>query len=397
MARESLIRRNQQMAAAFHSRPMRHQLRHRLLNVIAKFRFTPSPIRGRRVLFIKPDHLGDMLLATPAIRAFKEARPHVEVHVLAGAWAAHILAAYPEIDRVLTIPFPGFDRNDDSQNPLAPYLQLIRVSRQLRQIGYSSAVILRPDHWWGAMLVHVAGIKERIGYQLEDVTPFLTRAVPHRHEHVIRQNLRLVEHWTGIIEDDEVPYTLPVYEDDRDFVNEYLLRCGVKANQTVICIHPGSGTWVKQWDNSHWAKVADTLADQMDAAIVFTGNHHELPLIGQIQNQMQHKACLTAGDMNLGQLAALYERAKVVLGCDSGPMHIAAAVHVPTVALFGPADPTEFGTWGDKNRHIVLTSHIGCRPCRVLDWGDDDPANHPCVRDITVAQVLEAARWVTSD
>ena len=88
------------------------------------------------------------------------------------------------------------------------------------------------------------------------------------------------------------------------------------------------------------------------------------------------------------------ERAKVVLGPDSGPMHLAAAVGTPTVALFGPADPLEFAPWGSKDKHIVLTSPIGCRPCRVLDWGDDMAKYHPCVNDITIGQVLEAARTV---
>lgn len=98
------------------------------------------------------------------------------------------------------------------------------------------------------------------------------------------------------------------------------------------------------------------------------------------------------GDTRVGQLAALFSRARVVLGPDSGPLHLAAAVGAPTVALFGPADPVEFRPWGQSDKHYVLTSDIGCRPCRVLDWGDDDPANHPCVQDITLARVLDAAR-----
>ena len=75
-------------------------------------------------------------------------------------------------------------------------------------------------------------------------------------------------------------------------------------------------------------------------------------------------------------------------------MHIAAAVHTPTVALFGPADPIEFAPWGDRRRQAVVTSAIGCRPCRILDWRADDPDYHPCVRDIKVEQVLAAAQQV---
>ena len=99
-----------------------------------------------------------------------------------------------------------------------------------------------------------------------------------------------------------------------------------------------------------------------------------------------------AGDTNIGSLAALFERCDVVLGPDSGPLHLAVAVDAPTVALFGPADPVEFGSWGSRERHQVLYSNIGCRPCRVLDWGSDDLQYHPCVREISVGSVLEAAR-----
>lgn len=396
MDREALVRRNLQMAAAFHQPPAQHRLRHYLIEAVASFPFAPLNLGWNRILFIKPDHIGDMLLAIPAIRALKNARPYTEVHVLAGPWAASVLANYPEIDLVLTMSFPGFDRNASSKNALSPYFQLLRVSRQLRRIGYGSAVIMRHDHWWGAMLAHVAGIRERIGYDLPDVAPFLTVAHPYHHEHVVRQGMRLVEKWTGSLSDEDIPFDFPVYDDDLQFIDTYLNELDVDKNQRIIAIHPGTGTWAKLWETEKWAKVADTLTEQMNARIVFTGTDHERWLIGQIQSRMQHRSYTTAGDLRLEQLAALYQRAYVVLGPDSGPMHLAASVDTPTVVLYGPADPVEFGPFGDPRKHAVLTSSIGCRPCRVLEWGDDDPVNHPCMREITVGQVLEAARKVTN-
>ena len=121
---------------------------------------------------------------------------------------------------------------------------------------------------------------------------------------------------------------------------------------------------------------------------------HELPLVWRIVERMKESPCIMVGDTQVSQLAALYERALVVVGPDSGPLHLAAAVGAPTVTLFGPADPVEFGPWGAPNKHIVLASPIGCRPCRVLNWGGDNPEFHPCMRDITTGQVLEAVRRV---
>lgn len=394
MDRETLIRRNIQMTEAFHQPPVRHQLRKILTQEISRFPFSPLTKGWNRVLFIRPDHLGDMLLATPAIRALKESSPYTEIHVLAGPWSAGILANIPEIDQVLTVEFPGFRRLHQTGNVLAPYFQLIRVARQLRQIGYGHAIIMRPDHWWGAMLAHIAGISERIGYATENVEPFLTHASPLTHEHAIRQNLRLVEGWTGSLPDEEIPYHIDVYDKEQIEISNILRQCGIVEGQPYFCIHPGSGTWAKRWENKHWSEVADTLIEQIDAAVVFTGGDSERAMVANIQNSMKHKSCTTAGELNIQQLAALYSKANVVLGPDSGPLHLAAATGSPTVALFGPADPLEFAPWGPKDLHIVLTSTIACRPCRVLDWGDDLPDYHPCVREITIGQVLEAARRV---
>jgi lipopolysaccharide heptosyltransferase II len=395
-SREALVHRNQQMAQAFHQAPVKHLVRQQMIRMVGHIDFQPLKTRIDRTLIIKPDHIGDVLLATPAIRALKNALPLTEIHVLAGHWAADILGSYTEVDQVLTVPFPGFQRQATSSNPFAPYLQLVRVSRQLRAIGYQRAIIMRPDHWWGAMLAHVAGIRERIGYDLPDVAPFLTQALPLQEEHVILQGMRLVESFTGSMDAQDVTLTLPTDELSHAFVHKFLQDSQIPQSKQFICIHPGAGSRFKLWDAEKWAKVADTLMEQMSITVVFTGVEQERSIIAQIQNRMQHKAINAAGELNLRQLPALYAQAEAVLGPDSGPMHIASAVQTPTVALFGPADPIQFGTWGDNRQHIILTSNIACRPCRVLDWGDDDLANHPCVRDISVGDVLEATRRVIS-
>ncbi|QPC80802.1 glycosyltransferase family 9 protein [Phototrophicus methaneseepsis] len=392
MDRDALVHRNKQLTAAFHQAPMQHRLRRHLIEAAANFPFAPLNTRTNRILFIKPDHIGDVLLATPVFRAMKKRQPSTEIHVLAGPWASSVLANYRDVDLVLTLPFPGFDRSQEKDSLLAPYTQVIRVSRQLRHIGYSAAIILRPDHWWGALLAHAAGIRQRIGYNLPDVMPFLTQAIPYEGGHAIRQNLRLVERWTGHITDEQVDYTFEPFADESEAIAGYLQNYGITDAQSILCIHPGAGTWAKLWEAEKWAQVADTLCDQFDISIIFTGTMQELPMIQSIQNLMRHKSYSSAGDVTLGQLAALYQRAEAVLGADSGPLHLAAAVHTPTVTLFGPADPDEFRPWGDKSHHIVLASPIGCRPCRVLDWGEDPPHFHPCMRDITVGSVLEAAR-----
>jgi ADP-heptose:LPS heptosyltransferase len=380
------------MAEAFHQPSFRHRARRSLLYAISRLPRSLSPRASHnRILLIRPDHLGDVLLTTPAIRALKQARPYSELHALVGPWSAQVLLPYDEIDQVLTLPFPAFDRQP-SQGLTAPYKQAVTAARSLHRIGYGSAIIARPDHWWGALLAHLAGIPRIFGYDLPDVAPFLTDSIRFSDTHAVIQNLRLVEHWTGPLNPAQVRLTFPVQATDRAYIDSYLETWGITANQKLLCIHPGSGAEVKLWEEQKWATVADTLSEQLDATVVFTGSEKEIPLIQRITAQMQADACLIAGDTHTGQLAALYDRALVVLGPDSGPIHLAAAVGTPTVALFGPARTSEFAPWGPQNKNIVLTSDIGCLGCGILDWGIDDLANHPCVREISVGRVLEAAR-----
>lgn len=395
MDRETLVLRNTGMAEAFHQVPLKHLVRRMLLKSVASVPISRSADPGvTRLLVIRPDHLGDVLLTTPAIRTLRAAMPNAEIHALVGDWSAEPLSYYDEIDQVLTLPFPGFKRGA-AANALSPYRLAFKSANKLRRIGYHAALILRPDHWWGALVTFLAGIPNRIGYTHPDVAAFLTRGVDQQHEHAVLQNLRLVRAFIDqpYLTDDPYrqPLIFPVHDADRGVIDDELYARAVTDDKPLIAIHPGSGTWVKRWETEKWAQVADVLARQLDAIVVFTGGDHERDLVQDIMDRMKQHAVSLVGETGVGGLAALYQRAQIVLGPDSGPLHLAVAVGTPTVTLFGAADPVEFSSWGSPEKHPILFSEIGCRPCRILDWGTDDPAYHPCVREITVARVLEAA------
>jgi len=392
--RETLVLRNKGMTEAFHRPPFKHMIRRALLHTVAKLpirRRTLSRDTADTILVIRPDHLGDVLLSTPALRMLRTAQPNADIHMLVGAWSADVLAPYDEIDTILTLPFPGFTR-DSGASAVSPYQLALKSARKLRAVGYHAALILRPDHWWGALVAHLAGIPLRIGYDHPDVSPFLTHPLKLQHEHSVLRNVRVVAELThSLFEPARLPLRFSVSELDRGHIDDELYARSVTDNKPIIAVHPGAGTWIKRWDVEKWASVVDTLAARLDAIPVFSGGAHERNLIADIQARMRRTSVNFAGETDIGALAALYQRARLVIGTDSGPMHLAVAVGTPTVTLYGAADPVEFGSWGDPVKHAVLFSDIACRPCRVLDWGSDDPAYHPCVRDITVARVLDAA------
>ena len=396
---EALALRNQTMADAFHQVPIQHHIRHMGLRVLASIPFPLRPVdpNQQRILLIRPDHLGDVLLTTPAIHALRATFINAQIHTLVGSWSANVLESMSEVDVILTVDFPGFTRGAETKWT-SPYRYAYQTAKNLRKIGYSQTIIFRPDHWWGAWVAQLAGIRHRIGYATKDTQLFLTEKVDDFHGHVVEKNLRLVERLTGQhISPENAPLVFNPTDNHRGYIQGYLEEWNIAHDDAVFCIHPGSGAWVKLWDIQKWADIADTLAERLNAHVIFTGSEQEVEMIRAIIKHMNKRAVIMAGDTELGHLAALYERAEIVLGPDSGPLHLAVAVKTPTVTLYGPADPIEFGPWGNHYNHQVLTSPIGCRPCKILDWSDDDPIYHPCVRDITITQVLNATQKALSN
>ncbi|MDH4135980.1 MAG: glycosyltransferase family 9 protein, partial [Anaerolineae bacterium] len=352
------------------------------------------------ILLIRPDHLGDLLFTTPALRALRTAFPQARITCLVGPWAEAVVTSNPCIDEVMLCPFPGFTRQP-KKSIVEPYVVLWRYARLLREKEFDLAVILRFDHWWGALLAYLARISRRVGYDIAEVKPFLTDVVPYvpgRHE--VEQNLALVEAVNGqpplrrlaVKPSQGFPLEFPLSAQDREFAARYLAEQGVGDEDPLVCIHPGAGAPVKLWRNEKWARLADALAERYGVKVILTGSANEGPLVQAITERMTSQPLVAAGQTTLGQLAALLARCRLVLGVDSGPLHLAVAAGTPTVHLYGPVDSRTFGPWGDPARHVVLTSDMDCLPCNRLDYRVDELEGHRCVWDISETQVIEAAR-----
>jgi len=370
-------------------------LRRSLLGVAGKL--YPSPRRPitpvRSLLLVRPDHLGDILFLTPALHELRTALPAARITVLTGPWGLAAIRDNPDLNGAQTCPFPGFDRQPKA-NLLAPYLLLFEQARILRGRGYDTAVILRFDHWWGAWLAAAAGIPRRIGYDLPETRPFLTEALPYRDEpHEVEQNSTLLAPLVGPAATRELgPTRFVVTEADQAWADGWLRSCGLKASAPLVAIHPGAGAAVKQWPAGAWAQVADALAENHHAQILLTGASAERTLTRTISSAMAHPVFDAAGETTLGQLAALLTRCTLVMGSDSGPLHLAVAVGIPTIHLYGPVAPAKFGPWGDPARHVVLATSWPCAPCNRLDWTPDVLGQHRCMADIAPEQVLGIAK-----
>ncbi|MEI2689615.1 MAG: glycosyltransferase family 9 protein [Anaerolineae bacterium] len=441
--RDALAQKHCQTLAGRRQRGRRQDARLRLLRLWSqRYPKTPPAAPPQRVLVIRPDHLGDLLFATPALHLLRASLPDAHIAALVGPWGEAVLAGNPDLDQILTCPFPGFTRQAKG-DLLAPYRLLRGEATRLADLHFDLALVLRFDHWWGSWLAAAAGIPQRLGYAVDEVAPFLTRAIPYvRGRHEVVQNLALalaaaadseqlavnsgqlaaigeqmaVNSGQLAVNSDLGSQVRGVGGRGRggtvgDFDSQWRLRFEVSAedeaaaaallpagDRPLVAIHPGSGAAVKRWRSAAWAELATRLAVDLGAQVVFTGSAGEAELIDPVLallaagSSLPARPISLAGQTSLGVLAALYRRCALVVGPDSGPLHLAVAVGAPTVHLYGPVDRRTFGPWGSPQRHAVVTSDWGCIPCNRLDWPAGALAEHGCVRDISVEQVLAEAR-----
>jgi ADP-heptose:LPS heptosyltransferase len=350
-----------------------------------------------KILLIRPDHVGDLLFLTPSLHYLRRLLPAAHLSLMVGPWGRAVVENNPHIDELLICEFPGFTRvHKDSV--WQPYQYLYDQARLLRSHHFDRAVILRFDHWWGAWLAAAAGIPRRFGYAVPEVQPFLTDRlayVPTRHE--VEQNWHLMG---AAGEDGEQPphgsigpteFFIPTA--DHEWAEAWLTNHQISSEGCLIIIHPGAGAAVKFWRAEAWAELAQKLIDQYQCQVLFTGSAHEADLCHEIAARIQPRPPTAAGQTTLSQLAALLHRARLVVGSDTGPVKLAAAVGVPTLELYGPVDAQKFGPWGNPARQRYLTSALECLPCNRLDYSAFELPAHYCIRGLAVSGVFaEVAR-----
>ena len=360
------------------------------------------PAEPLRILLIRPDHLGDVLLAGPARRRLATSLPAARIDWLVGPWAAEVVRRSGHAGAVLTCEFPGFTRRPKGV-PWSPYATLLAEARRLRARRYDAAIVLRPDHWWGALLAAAASIPRRIGYAVPESVPFLTDTLPPPGAvHAVEANLALAQHAAGALGarlHDQAPGVLSralapsfaVSDEERAWaagiVRELVLNGG-----PLVALHPGSGADVKNWLPDRWAAVAHDLKNRTGASVILTGGPAEAPLVERIAAGVTPSPPSLVGQTTLGQLAALFERCALVLGGDSGPLHLAAAVGTPTVRVYGPTSRAIFGAWGDPDRHVSLQASLPCQPCGNIAAPPCGATETPaCLRVVGTATVVAKA------
>ncbi len=348
-----------------------------------------------RLLLIRPDHLGDLILWLPAIKALREAWPEAYLAALVGPWAEPVLKLAPWVDDVITFELPYFARRPKT-DPTEPYRILLNLARRLRAARFDVALNFRPDFWWGALLSAAAGIPGRVGFNIRRVAPFLTRAIAFRpDEHQVVVNLRLVDEGLGLglrrpFSPGVYPLVWPEHPSSAAAAEDWLADHAPGRPRVALQVEAGAA--VKRWRPGAWARLAEVLRQGFGADLIVPagpGREEALrPLAAAVGGRL--------AALPLGVLAEVLRRCDLVVGLDSGPLHLAVAVGTPTVGLYGPVSPARFGPWGPAEKHRVVLSDYPCAPCNRLDFGPEELPAHLCLRLLPVEAVLSAVRTALS-
>ncbi|HEX8855774.1 MAG TPA: glycosyltransferase family 9 protein [Thermoleophilaceae bacterium] len=344
-----------------------------------------------RVLFIRPDHIGDLLLTFPAVAALRRVIPAAHLTYAAPADAVAAAERCPSLDAALTVPFPPFGRDGSCD---VGWRETVRAEAAKLLGRFDAALVVRPDDPWSAELVGRASIPIRLGFDMPRTRPHLTDVLPvHDDRHVALDGFDLVDALLARLSVSAraarvLDPSLVVSRDDEEEVDAVLADEG--AHEPLIVLHPGSGWPLKNWPASRWWQLVVELARRTGTRPLLAGTAHEEPLVRRVVEATP--AINLAGRLSLGALAALHKRARLVVTTDSGALHLAAAMGAPVVGIFGPGDPFRFAPLAPPSRVRVVRLGLPCSPCGTLEHPPCGAVRDPaCVSGITVRPVVEAA------
>jgi heptosyltransferase II len=281
-----------------------------------------------------------------------------------------------------------FDKQNRSH---APHV-FSRFVRQLRDRHYTVA-ILPHRSFRSALMAWAAAIPRRIGFTRSQGRWFLTDRVPFEWGvHDVDRNLRLLTVFGGK-QESQATFSLVPQAEARATIESRLATEGVVPGDLLLGVHAGSVWATKRWLPEGFAAVADAAAQNWNARVVFLGGAKDETLMQQILPKMKTKPLNWVGKTSLRELIAVIARCQAFLTNDSGPMHIAVACGVPTIAIFGPTT-RELGFFPYGNGHTVIEKNLPCRPCG-LHGANKCPLGHfECMKSITPVEVSAALRGV---
>ena len=329
-----------------------------------------------RILVVNVNWLGDVIFSSPIFKALKASYPQAKISCLAVPRVKEILESIPEIDEIII-----YDEKGKHWNPLAKFFLIAQLRRQKFDVAF-----LLHGSWTRALLVFLAGIPQRVGYDRKGRGIFLTH-----HVNPLKGPIHRRDFYLNVIESFGIKVTdrrtaLAVDPEAQEGIQITLQRKGIKPEDFCVVIHPGANWNLKRWPLENFALFAQQLLES-GCKVVMAGSSQDEPLVRDMIHHPSMKGLrpvVLTGQTDLKQLIALMKRADVVVSSDSGPLHIANNVGSKVVGIFGPTRPEVTGPCG-SGRVTVLQKAVGCNrePCYYLSCPDNI-----CMQTVTVHEVM---------
>ncbi len=346
------------------------------------------PERVKNLLVRGTNWVGDAVMSVPALKEIRRTFTGAHIALLVRPWVKDVYAAAEFVDEILLYDAEGRHRRWNG---------LWRLASELRVRNFDMAILLQ-NAISAALIAYLARIPIRLGYSRDGRRPLLTH--PIRIDPGVRA-VHQAYYYLGILSGagllpprvwDSGNYRLdsiaiPVNESDAGAARRLLLDRGIRQDDTIVGINPGASYGgAKRWPAERFAAVADALATEFDARIAIFGAPKELPIAEQVAAKMRAPAVILAGQTTLGQLMGLIKECDLFITNDSGPMHLAAALDTPQLAIFGSTSDVATGPLSADAR--VIRHQVECSPCFLREC----PTDFRCMLTISVEEVAAAAR-----
>ncbi|NLX99392.1 MAG: glycosyltransferase family 9 protein [Rhodopirellula sp.] len=343
----------------------------------------------KRILLVQLDHLGDAVITTAMLPPLRRRFPDAAIEVLASPWNQEVFEAAPEVDRVFVSRNNRFARARNCSWPLAILWWGIRLRRR----RFDLAVDVRGEFPF-AVLLWLSGAGRRLGWDSGGGGFLLTDSpayVPGRPEVESRMALLAElgvkpQATTGPAAPNIVP-TAPA----RETASQRWLAVESEAGGPVrrVVLHVGAGMPAKRWPVEYWRQLLNDLTAEKTVQVVLVGGAADRIIARHILgNGLRPRVADWTGQLTFGQLAAALEQADLLVGADSGPAHVAAAVGTAVVALFSGTNSVR--QWRPTGSSVEVVCHpVACGPCHKNEC---PLADHPCMRGVSPSMVFEAIR-----
>ncbi|MGH7216332.1 MAG: lipopolysaccharide heptosyltransferase II [Nitrospiraceae bacterium] len=338
----------------------------------------------KRILVRGPNWLGDAVMCEPTLRGLRSLFPEAQIALLVKPYVAEVFAGHPALTRMLT--YDGKGRHAGLYGKWV-------LAGQLRRQDFDLAILFQ-NAFEAALLSFLAGVPRRFGYATDGRSLLLSDpvAVPDRRSppHLVRYYWDLLKP-LGLTGDPAAP-KLVVFPEEEQAMEARFVKGGLTASDVVVGINPGStGGRAKRWLPERFAEAADRLCRTIresrgqQASVVILGGKEEEELGQEIAARLSSRSLVLSGATTIRELMAALKRCEVLLTNDSGPMHVATALQVPVVGIFGSTDWRKTAPFG--NADGLVRQPVDCAPCMLLDC----PIDHRCMTRVSVDQVYEAA------